>query len=220
MKVYKPNIVQEIEAFYGALLYSYVQYPNVVDHLTQLALRMWEGVQVGYAAIFSEINNYNKNYLGVPIDQLMSKELSIQDCYDTVAHQYGFDSWAQLNSNKQLYYDIEFEQAVNYLLGGQKAELQDQLDRFPYLISATSKYGHQATLLHYTASNGVEFWRQKVPYNLVELTRLLLEKGADKNALLNVYGGDCSLIDLLETSAHPYEVGITQEMKQLLTTWK
>lgn len=220
MKIYKPNIVQEIESFYGALLYSYEQYPNIVDHLTQLVIRMWEGVQIGYPAIFSEINNYNKNYLGVPIAQLMNKELSIQDCYDTIAHQYSFKSWEQLNSNKKLYYNIEFERAVNYLLNGQKIKLQDQLDRFPHLISATSKYGHQATILHYTASNGVEFWRQKVPYNLVEMTKLLLEKGADKNALLNVYGGDCTLINLLETSAHPYEVGITQEMKQLLETWR
>ncbi len=220
MKVYKPNIVQDLESFYGPLLYNYEQYPNVVDHLAQLALRMWEGVQVGYPAIFSEINNYHKNYLGVPIAQLMNKALTLEDCYETVAHQYGFESWAQLNANKQLYYDIEFEQAVNYLLSGEKAKLQDQLDRFPYLITATSKYGHQATILHYTASNGVEFWRQKVPYNLLEMTKLLLERGANKNALLNVYGGDCSLINLLETSAHPYAVGITQEMKQLLETWR
>ena len=216
MKVYKPNVVQDLESFYGSLLYSYEQYPNVVDHLSQLALRMWEGVQVGYPAIFSEINNYNKNYLGVPIAQLMNKALTIEDCYETVAHQYGFGSWEQLNANKQLYYDIEFEQAINYLLSGQKAKLEDQLDRFPHLVSAISKYGHQATILHYTASNGVEFWRQKVPYNLVELTKVLLERGADKNALLNVYGGGCTLINLLETSAHPHKAGITQQMKELL----
>jgi len=68
-------------------------------------------------------------------------------------------------------YKLIIEQAVNYLLSGQKAELQQLLEEFPHLISATSKYGHQATILHYTASNGVEFWRQKVPYNLVEMTR-------------------------------------------------
>ena len=219
MKVYKPNIVQDLEAFYGPLLYSYQQYPKVVDHLNQLALRMWEGVQVGYPAIFSEINNYNKNYLGVPIAQLMNKALTLEDCYETVAHQYGFDTWKQLSTDKERHYDIGFEQTINYLLEGDITKLQEQLDKFPYLISATSKYGHQATILHYTASNGVEFWRQKVPYNLVALTKLLLEKGADKNALLNVYGGDCTLIGLLETSAHPYQVGITQELKQLLETW-
>ncbi len=219
MKIYKPNIVQDLESFYGSLLYSYDQYPQVKNHLNQLAIRMWEGVQIGYPAIFSEINNYNKNYLGIPISQLMNEAIRMEDCYETVAHQYGFDNWEQLETQQQLEYDITFEQAINYLLSGQIVKLEEQLNKFPYLISATSKYGHQATLLHYTASNGVEFWRQKVPYNLVELTKLLLEKGADKNALLNVYGGDCSLISLLETSAHPYQVGITQELKQLLEEW-
>ncbi|WP_378176901.1 hypothetical protein [Aquimarina sp. SS2-1] len=36
--------------------------------------------------------------------------------------------------------------------------------------------------MNYTASNGVEIWRQKTPINLPEMTYFLIDKGADRYA--------------------------------------
>ena len=86
----------------------------------------------------------------------------------------------------------------------------------PYLLSATSSYGHQATLLHYVASNGVEFWRQQVPMNLPAITSYLLSAGANRDATMKVYGGDFDTYALLVSSAHPLAVGVLEEMKMIL----
>ena len=49
---------------------------------------------------------------------------------------------------------------------------------------------HAATLLHYTSANGVEGYRQKTPPNAVEITRALLQAGAQPDALADMYGAD------------------------------
>ena len=90
------------------------------------------------------------------------------------------------------------------------------MEENPDLIFQKSKFGHQATLLHYVASNGVEFWRQIVPHNLPEMISYLIEKGADKNAKMKVYGGEFSVLPLLESSAHPYAAGIADQMIEIL----
>jgi hypothetical protein len=47
--------------------------------------------------------------------------------------------------------------------------------------------------LHYCSANGVEGYRQKTPKNIVEITRILLEAGAEVDARADVYGGDPQL---------------------------
>ncbi|MDH3698954.1 MAG: hypothetical protein OER83_01835 [Flavobacteriaceae bacterium] len=37
---------------------------------------------------------------------------------------------------------------------------------------------------------GVELWRQQVLTNIAEFAKILLQQGADKNALMMVYGGE------------------------------
>ena len=113
-------------------------------------------------------------------------------------------------------YDKPFEVAVDFLLIGQLDNLKKCLDGNPDLIFRKSQFGHQATLLHYVGSNGVEFWRQVVPFNLPKMTKYLIEKGADKNAKMKVYGGGFPVLSLLETSAHPFAAGIAQEMIEIL----
>jgi ankyrin repeat protein len=65
------------------------------------------------------------------------------------------------------------------------------------------------TLLHYVAANGVEDFRQLTPPNAVAIARLLLEAGAEVDAVANTYGGGKAqtTMNLLVSSVHPAATG-------------
>src|SRR5439155_980457 len=75
---------------------------------------------------------------------------------------------------------------------------------------------HRATLLHYVSANGVENYRQQTPQNIVRMTELLLAAGAEVDAEANVYGGGCTTLGLVATSAHPRQAGVQNALIQLL----
>jgi len=215
MKIHQAKIVENLRAFYGEdNLSNMDELFYVKEYLSVLANKMFEGVQQQLPFIFQEINNYHKDFLGKPIDELQKLNLTLLDCQNTIANEYSFEYWETIDD--KIEYDDDFELTVGLLLHGKFELLKLALDEEPDLICRKSRFGHEATLLHYVASNGVEFWRQIVPTNLPEMTKYLLEKGADKNAKMKVYGGIFSVLPLLETSIHPLKAGIINEMKEIL----
>ena len=86
----------------------------------------------------------------------------------------------------------------------------------PALVRARSARDHAATLLHYIAANGHEGWRQKTPKNAVEVARLLLDAGAEPDALAHMYGGDATTMDMLVSSVHPHAAGVQVALVDLL----
>ena len=215
MEVYKPLIVKELESHYGSVLTDIQNYPNIRSHLQAIAQKMWEGLQSNHPAILREISNYHSNHLGKKNEILIKESLTYKDCQHTIANEYGFKNWNVVEGLGNLQYDLEFEKTVNALLKGDFEIVKSQISKFPKLLFTKSNYGHQATLLHYTANNGVEMWRQKIPLNLVEITKYLLEKGVDKTAKMKVYGGEFDAYNLLITSAHPHKAGVMEEMKKV-----
>jgi len=216
MKIYKPPVVIELEQFYGELLFPFNTYPKVIDHLAALSKRLYQGIQIKHDPLYVELNNYHKGFIGKSVDELKSMDISVDDCYDVIAQEHSFKNWEELSQHTELEYDFTFELAVNLLLEGNLQGLISILQENPELVNQRSSYGHNATLLHYVGSNGVEFWRQKVPLNLAELTKVILDAGADKNATMKVYNGHFTTIELLTTSAHPYEAGLVKELKLIL----
>ena len=112
--------------------------------------------------------------------------------------------------------DPAFELAIDTLLNGDVEKLRGRLSRDPSLVHRRSAYGHRSTLLHYVGSNGVETYRQKVPLNLAEIARLLLEVGADVNGTADMYGGGTTTLGLLVTSDHPAKAGVTDDVRKVL----
>jgi hypothetical protein len=94
----------------------------------------------------------------------------------------------------------------------------DLLAEHPDLVARRSAYGHRATLLHYTAANGVEIHRQVVPANAVEIAPALLAAGADRSAKLHAYGGIFDVLEMLKTGAHPHTAGVSEEVEHVLAT--
>jgi len=75
---------------------------------------------------------------------------------------------------------------------------------------------HRSTLLHYLAANGVEGYRQRSPKNAPEVAKVLLDAGADPNALSWAYGGQCTTMALLVSSTPPAQAGVQVPLVETL----
>jgi ankyrin repeat protein len=119
-----------------------------------------------------------------------------------------------------------FEAAVDAVISGDAASLSQLLEENPELVRARSTLvtdgdppQHRATLLHYIAANGVEGYRQKSPKNAVEIARILLEAGADPNALASMYGGECTIMSMLVSSTPPHDAGVQVPLVHVLVDY-
>ncbi len=104
--------------------------------------------------------------------------------------------------------DALFESAVDAIVTGDIESLRTLLREHPDLVRARSSRPHGVPLLHYVAANGVEDYRQRTPPNIVAITKLLLDAGADVNATAHCYGPDDDVIGLTATSIHPQNAGM------------
>src|SRR5206468_2636453 len=108
--------------------------------------------------------------------------------------EYGFDSWARLKERvergqriAQLKPHPHFNDALAALKDGNVDRLREVVARELELITARTNleppYGYfsGATLLHHVAGNPA--WDRPLPENILDVARLLLECGADVNAL-------------------------------------
>ena len=208
--IYIPDVVKELISFYGELLINRSKFPTVKDHLFSLSAKMWEGIQHDVSCVKTEFNNYHPTYLGLDFHSAEWRKLSFDDCLLAIASEYGFNNWDEVEKKGSIAYDNDFQSAIDHLLNGEREALTSILKENPGVIHRSSQYGHRARLIHYCGSNGVELWRQRVPYNLPELVGILRERGADVNATMKVYGGNYDVSSLTTTSAHPKEAGIIE----------
>lgn len=212
MEVYRPEVVKNLQIFYGGLLTDIGGYASIKEHLTDLAARMWEGVQKENDVVFKEISNYHWSHLGKSVENLKTANLNEDDCKKAIANEYGFRRWTEVQHMNNPY-NLLFENTINAMLKGDFETVKKNVSEKTGLVNAKSNYGHKATLLHYAASNGVELWRQKVPMNLPEIVRYLIERGANKKAKMKVYGGEYTAAELLPSSSHPRDAGLMSELK-------
>ena len=99
-----------------------------------------------------------------------------------------------------------FEPAVVAIVTGDAVTLASLLANHPSLVYARSTREHRATLLHYLGANGVEEHRQKSPGNAVAIAKILLDAGAEVDAVADIYGKSTTL-GLVATSTHPRRAG-------------
>jgi ankyrin repeat protein len=152
--------------------------------------------------------------------QARSAPFAHSDAQLTIARFYDFQDWPRLVEHVEAVRrdgsPVErFESAVEAVINGDAATLASLLRERPEIVAARSTRVtpfdppvHRATLLHYVAANGVENYRQKTPPNAVGVARMLLEAGADADALADMYGGRCTTLSLLVSSTPPAEAGL------------
>lgn len=116
-----------------------------------------------------------------------------------------------------------FELAVEALIRGDRTALEAMLRRDPELVRARSvrvtcfdPAVHRATLLHYLGANGVEGHRQRSPANAVEMAELVLDAGAEVDALAAMYGGEYATLSMLVSSSPPADAGVQGGLVEVL----
>ena len=146
--------------------------------------------------------------------------LGLDDARLVIAQDYHLSTWDDLTTfARKAAGDPEvrrFETAVEAVVGGDLELLQRMLREYPGLVRSRSARRHRATLLHYIAANGVENVRQKTPDNALAIARLLLDAGADPDALASMYDNLCTTMSMLVSSAHPAEKGLQAPLAELL----
>jgi len=152
--------------------------------------------------------------------EIQSAVFELSDAQLTVARWYDFQNWDALiehvaavsrdGSPVRL-----FESGVEAVVDGDLETLTTLLRQYPELAKARSQRVthfdppvHRATLLHYIAANGVEGYRQRTPANAVAIAKILLDAGAEVDALAALYGGQCTTMSLLVSSCHPAQAGV------------
>jgi len=109
-----------------------------------------------------------------------------------------------------------FEAAAEAIASGDAATLKRLLKADPKLIRARSTREHRSTLLHYVSANGIEDFRQRTPKNIVAITKILLDAGAEVDAESEAYGGGSTALGLAATSIHPEKAGVQIALLQTL----
>lgn len=155
-----------------------------------------------------------------PATAVLTATLSPPDAELVIAHEHAFETWVDV----QRFADAvshdgpvaRFETAVEAVVSGDTATLRRMLQDFPDLVRARSARRHHATLLHYIAANGVEDSRQKTPPNAVEVATLLLDAGAEPDALADMYDEKCTTMSMLVSSSHPHAAGLQGALAETL----
>lgn len=159
-------------------------------------------------------------FRGGSIEDVRAADLGLADAETLVARLYRFDSWNDLASYtdevKQDGPVARFEAAVEAVISGDEGPLSAMLVETPDLVRARSARAHHATLLHYLGANGVEGARQRTPHNAVGIARMLLDAGAEVDALADLYDEKCTTMSMVVSSSHPAEAGLQLPLAETL----
>ena len=166
--VYVSDQVSEVERLHPDLFTDSFRRLPIRDQLDRQAHRIVEGHNAGDRAVVTHITCWHPKHVCRSADDIMSSTFTLDDARQTIAREYGFAGWSDVEARGANPPDLDFEIAVDTLLRGDAEKLRGLLAANPSLIQQRSSYGHRSTLLHYVGSNGVETYRQKVPMNLAE----------------------------------------------------
>ncbi len=173
------------------------------------------------AQFVQRIKKHHPRLGKLPDAKILTARFALADAQWVIARELGFESWPKLKKHAEGLAHAsspisQFELAVDAIVAGDADTLKKLLRENPELIRARSTREHRSTLLHYVSANGVEDFRQKTPKNIVEITKLLLEAGADVNAESDAYGGRSTTLGLTATSCHPEAAGVQIPLMKIL----
>jgi hypothetical protein len=168
-------------------------------------------------------------WLRRPMSQADVRATSItrDDASLALARWYDFADWPRLVEHVEAVSKpgpvARFEAAVDAVIDGDLPALRKLLQEDPDLVRRRSTRVthfdppvHGAMLLHYLAANGVEGYRQRSPQNAAEVAKVLLEAGADPDALAALYGGQCTTMALVVSSTPPERAGVQVALVETL----
>lgn len=195
-------------------------YRATVQEYEEQAKTLWQELKAGEEAAFWRCKWVHPRFRGQSVGKVKSATLGLDDARQVIACEYSFDHWNDLiqfaGKIGQGGSVDQFEAAVEALVAGDEAVLRQMLADHPELAQARSSRRHHATLLHYLGANGVESSRQKTPANAVAMAKMLLEAGAEVDALADLYDNRCTTMSLIVSSSHPAKAGLQAALAETL----
>jgi len=151
----------------------------------------------------------------------LAPDYSAGDARSIIVRNQCFENWGQFAAFATALKDgqsapARFERAADAIVTGEARTLEKLLRDDPVLVRARSLRRHHSTLLHYLGANGLEGYRQRTPKNAVQIAEILLDAGAEVDALADMYRGGCTTLGLVATSIHPKVAGVLHELIDVL----
>jgi hypothetical protein len=214
--IFEAGDVRQVRMLHAPIIRRLVDYQTVGEQLHLFVDNLWKYFQKEDAAATIEIRNYHPDWLGAEALDILVAPLQLEDLRLCIAKEYGFEDWEEVQKASQRSFDPDFEVALEHIQKGDTSRLTLLLEDRPDLVHMHSPYGHQACLLHYVAANGVEIWRQQVPENAVAIAEVLLRAGANPEEPHRIYGGQSTLVELVQTCAHLQAAGVRAALADYL----
>jgi Ankyrin repeats (3 copies) len=173
--------------------------PNL-DHLKYQAkdlLRDHARQDLGAA---QRIREFHPRFAGATDGEIFKTHMRLSDAQLAIARESGFRSWARLKQHveqptlsdqldrphHERIEDATFRRGVDLLDAGDVGGLRDHLRQHPNLVRQRivfegGNYFQNPTLLEFVAENPIR--HGKLPRNIVEVARVILDAGAEQSAL-------------------------------------
>lgn len=197
-----------------------LSYRATTEEYKRQAKELFAAVLADDESAHSRFKWLHPRFRGQPTSAVRGTTLSPADAELVIAREYHFENWAELTRFSDTVASdgpiSRFEDAAEAVVSGDIEKLRSMLRDSPDLVRARSARRHRATLLHYIAANGVEDFRQRTPPNAVEVAKLLLDSGAEPDALADMYDNKCTTMGMLVSSAHPHGAGLQLALAETL----
>jgi hypothetical protein len=156
----------------------------------------------------------------------LATPFTLADAQLTIAREYGFTSWGDLKHLAEARDRVakfkphpKYDEAVAAIVAGDIDRLRALLTQYPELVHARGyleppyNYFTGATLLHHVAWNPSR--HEPVPPNIVDIARLLLDRGADARAVTLGFNTG-NTMGLVVTSRMASEANVSGPLIELL----
>lgn len=199
--------------------------PNL-DQLKTQAHELQAAHRGGQSSAAARVAAHHPRMKGATVTAILAAPLPLSDAQLVIAREYGFESWPALKHRVDVAGQVEalaphprFDEALAALDAGDVERLGALISADPSLVRARTNlappyhYFTGATLLHHVAGNPGR--DNPLPENIIDVARLLLDRGADVLAVtLGPNGGDT--MGLLTTSAQASNRRLTGPLMDLL----
>lgn len=185
------------------------------------AKELLKAFSAGEPETLDRIRWNHPRFRGLTDAEIRKRKFVLADAQLVIARLHYFDSWPKLLRHIETLKAkdprvMRFEEAADAIVAGDIPKLRALLHAHPDLIRERSTREHHAPLLHFTAANGVEGYRQISPPNIVEVAKMLLDAGAEVDATSEAYGGESTALGLVATSTPPRVAGVQIPLIDLL----
>jgi hypothetical protein len=142
---------------------EYIPYRAAIEKYQHHAEMLLEGLKSGDVSAASRFKWMHPRFRDKAMGDVRSAALELVDAQLVVAHEFGFENWADLERfvNKVGHEGpvSRFEAAVEAVVSGDLATLRTMLEDDPGLVRARSPRRHHATLLTLSRRE----WRRRRP---------------------------------------------------------